>query len=248
MGATKFSTTTALALAAVVLSSSTTVFAVAQLPKHSVGAKQLKTSAVTNPKIGTHAVSNSKIGTHAVSNSKIGISAVTSSKVKPNSLGATAINESALGPVPNAGFALTAGNSARLENKGSADFVGAPRMAFGQGSAISVPATTVLSLPNLGVTVTTDGDADGLPQLEVNLPAKAGTSWVIASDSASLPMFSVPGGAPAELQATAPNYQITAHIWSRETSEAFYLHCALDGTTPAPVADARPLSCVAFST
>jgi hypothetical protein len=238
MGATKFSTTTALALAAVVLSSSTTVFAVAKLPKHSVGAKQLKTSAVTNPKIGTHAVSNSKIG----------VSAVTSSKVKPNSLGATAINESALGPVPSAGFALTAGNSARLENKGSADFVGAPRMAFGKGNAVSTAVATVLTLPTVGMTVTTDGDADTAPEVEVNLPATPGDPWVVASEGGTLPMQSVPGGQPLPLTAlAADNFAFSAQIWHLGGTAAIYLHCVFDGS-PAGFVDSHPLSCVAFST
>jgi hypothetical protein len=61
MGRTKFSTSTALALAAVLLSSSTAVYAVASLPRHSVGKKQLKTSAVTTKKIAKHAVTASKI-------------------------------------------------------------------------------------------------------------------------------------------------------------------------------------------
>ena len=61
MGQSRFSTTTALALAAVVLSSSTTAFAIAALPKHSVGAKQLKRSAVTNSKIHKNAVTGSKV-------------------------------------------------------------------------------------------------------------------------------------------------------------------------------------------
>jgi hypothetical protein len=236
MGATKFSTTTALALAAVVLSSSTTVFAVAKLPKHSVGAKQLKTSAVTNTKIGTHAVSNSKIGT----------SAVTSSKVKPNSLGSTAINESALGQVrsaANAGFALTAGNSARLENKGSADFVGAPRMAFGKGGATDVPATTVLSLPNVGVTVSTNGTAD---EVSLNLPLLSTISWIVAVEGK--PTLSTPGGpttiAAVATTAAAPN-SITAHIWRFDNSQGIYLHCAFATTG---FTTSNPLSCWAFST
>lgn len=91
MGRTTFSTSTALALAAVLVSSSTAIFAVASLPKHSVGAKQLKTSAVTNKKIAKHAI--------------------TSSKVKPNALGGTAINESSLGQVPSSA------NAARLAQR-----------------------------------------------------------------------------------------------------------------------------------
>lgn len=146
MGRTTFSASTALALAAVLVSSSTAIFAVASLPKHSVGAKQLKTSAVTNKKIAKHAI--------------------TSSKVKPNALGGTAINESALGQVPSSA------NAARL----------AQRIAFGKGNATSVPATTVLSLPTVGLTVTTDGTASTDPVVVVNLPSTAPSfSWIINS-------------------------------------------------------------------
>ena len=56
----KISTGTALALALVLFSSSTAaVYAVAALPKHSVGKKQLKKFAVTNKKIAPGAVSGS---------------------------------------------------------------------------------------------------------------------------------------------------------------------------------------------
>jgi hypothetical protein len=225
MGATKFSTTTALALAAVVLSSSTTVFAVAKLPKHSVGAKQLKTSAVTNPKIAKHAI--------------------TSSKVKPNALGGTAINESALGQVPSA---ASAGNATRLEGKGAASFVGAPRMAFGKGNAVSTAATTVLTLPNVGMTVTTDGDIDTDPVVVVNLPATPGFSWVINS-TAEDQTFSTKGGsvtlgAPLPATTTTPR-EFTAHIWRSDTSAGIYLHCMFDTDN---FSGARPLSCWAFST
>ena len=54
MGATKFSTTTALALAAVLLSSSTAAFVVAKVPKNSVGTKQLKNKAVSGEKVRNH--------------------------------------------------------------------------------------------------------------------------------------------------------------------------------------------------
>jgi hypothetical protein len=63
----KFSTSTALALSFVLLSSSTAaVYAVASLPKHSVGEKQLKKFAVTNKKIAPRAVTGSKIASNTV--------------------------------------------------------------------------------------------------------------------------------------------------------------------------------------
>jgi hypothetical protein len=229
MSRIKFSTPTALALAAVLLSSSTTVFAVSKIPKHSVGAKQLKTASVTNPKIAKRAI--------------------TGSKVKPNSLGGTAINESTLGQVPSAANAGTAGNAARLEGKGAAAFVGAPRVAFGKGNANSTAVATVLSLPNVGATVTTDGDTDTDPVVIVNLPSTAPAfSWVINSTFESQ-TFSTMGGAVtlgAQMPATATtSREFTAHIWRSDTSAAIYLHCSFDTDN---FTSARPLSCWAFST
>jgi hypothetical protein len=223
MGHTKISTSTALALAAVVLSSSTAAFVVAKVPAHSVGAKQLKTSAVTNSKIKKRAV--------------------TASKVKPNSLGGTQIKESSLGVVPKAG------NTTHLEGKGAASFVGATRMAFGTGNANSTAPARVLSLRHVGVTVTTDGDTDTDPVVVVNLPPVATFSWVINSTWEDQ-TFSSKGGAVtlgAQMPATATtNREFTAHIWRTDASPAgIYLHCAFDTDN---FTTARPLSCWAFST
>jgi hypothetical protein len=237
MGQTKISTGTALGLAAVLLSSSTAAFVVARVPAHSVGAKQLKTSAVTN----------SKIAPSAVSNSKIRKAAVTASKVKPNSLGPTQIKESALGQVPRAGFALSAGNSARLENKGSADFVGAPRIAFGKGSATSPTVDTVLTLPNVGMTVTTDGNTDAASEIEVTVPVVSSPAldWYFSpsnddsvSSSGGTRQFSVPNSTAV--------HELTVHIWRNSSKEGIYLHCSFD--TGNSLGGARPFSCWAMST
>jgi hypothetical protein len=221
MSRTTFSTSTALALAAVLLSSTTTVFAVSALPKHSVGTKQLKTSAVTTKKIANRVV--------------------TGSKMKPNTLGATQIRESSLGQVPSAASAV---NATQLDGKTASAFVGAGRLAFGKGTAASTTATTVLTLPNLGVTVTTDGDSDTSAEVEVILPSTAPSfSWAVAVEGSA--MFSTMGGSPLSLTALAANsYQFSAHIWRLDTSDAFLLHCAFDG---AGFTSARPLVCWASS-
>jgi hypothetical protein len=227
MGQSKFSTGTALALAAVLLSSSTTVYAVAALPKHSVGKKQLKRSAVTNTKIAKNAVTGSKV------------------------------KESTLATVPRASFATNAGNTARLENKGAADFVGATRMAFGIGNASSSGVTTVLSLPRVGVTVTTDGTVESPPSapsppnpvVVVNLPSTAPAfGWFINSTWEDQ-TFSTMGGA-VTLGAQKPvtgtsSREFTAHIWRSDGSAAIYLHCAFDTDN---FTSSNPLSCWAFST
>jgi hypothetical protein len=188
----KFSASTALALAAVLLSSSTAVFAVASLPKHSVGKKQLKKSAVTNKKIAP--------------------GAVTASKIAPGTT------------------------------------VAASRMAFGKGFATSVPATTVLSLPRVHATVTTDGDTDTDPVVVVHLPATSTFAWVVNSTWEDQ-TFSTMGGA-VELGAQMPasattSREFTAHIWRSDTSAGIYLHCAFDTDN---FTSARPLTCWAMST
>src|SRR5207237_2575180 len=66
-------------------------YAVASLPKNSVGTKQLKKSAVTNPKLAKNAV--------------------TGAKVKPGSLTGIDIKASTLGLVPNASHANNATNA-----------------------------------------------------------------------------------------------------------------------------------------
>jgi hypothetical protein len=191
MSRTKFSTSTALALAAVVLSSSTAVYAVAALPKHSVGKKQLKTAAVTNSKIRTHAVSGSKVA--------------------------------------------------------PGTFVSAQRMATGKGFATSVPATTVLSLPRLHVTVSTDGNADVDGSVVVHLPSTAPAfSWFVNS-SLDSQMFSTQGGALTigSLPDGSAVREITTHIWRSDSSAAIYLHCVFDTDG---FSGNRPLSCWAMST
>jgi hypothetical protein len=190
MGRTKFSTSTALALAAVLLSSSTAVYAVASLPRHSVGKKQLKTSAVTTKKIAKHAV--------------------TASKIAPGTV------------------------------------VSAQRMATGKGFATSVPATTVLSLPRLHVTVTTDGNADVDGSVVVHLPTLPGFSWFINS-SIDDQMFSTQGGALTigSLPDGSAVREITTHIWRADTSAGIYLHCVFDTDG---FSGSRPLSCWAMST
>jgi hypothetical protein len=187
MGRNKFSTGAALALSAVLLTSSTAaVYAVASLPKHSVGKKQLKKFAVTNKKIAPGAVSGSKIAANTV--------------------------------------------------------VSASRMAFGKGFATSVPATTVLSLPRLGVTVTTDGTSSTNPSVVVHLPLQTGFRWIVGQDGAA--MFSTMGGATGFGPSNAGENSLTANVWRSDNSQAFTLHCVfdIDGFTSA-----RPLSCTALS-
>jgi len=124
--------------------------------------------------------------------------------------------------------------------------VAASRMAFGKGFATSVPATTVLSLPRLHVTVTTDGDSDVDGSVVVHLPSTApASSWLINASNESQ-TFSTQGGAVTigPLPDLSAVREITAHIWRFDSSAGIFLHCVFDtdGFTSN-----RPLSCWALS-
>lgn len=106
----------------------------------------------------------------------------------------------------------------------------------------------MLSLPTVGVTVTTDGTASTDPVVVVNLPAISTFSWFINSIFESQ-TFSTMGG-PVTLGAELPanlttSREFTAHIWRSDTSAGIYLHCVFDTDG---FSTARPLSCWAFST
>jgi len=81
-------------------------FAAAQLPKNSVGKKQLKNGAVTTAKLKKNAVTTAKIKNNAVNGSK----------VKDGSLTGADINLSSLGTVPNAAHASSADSATNAAN------------------------------------------------------------------------------------------------------------------------------------
>lgn len=93
-------------------------FAAAQLPKNSVGKKQLKSGAVTTAKLKKNAVTAAKIKDRAVTNTKIQDSAVTTAKLQDGSvtgakvldgsLTGADINLGTLGTVPSATSAASA--------------------------------------------------------------------------------------------------------------------------------------------
>jgi hypothetical protein len=91
----------------------TSIAAVTQVPKNSVGANQLKSNAVTTPKIKNAAVNASKIANNAVVAAKIASNAVTSPKIAANAVtgakiadGSVAAADLAEGvlPTPSAAF------------------------------------------------------------------------------------------------------------------------------------------------
>jgi hypothetical protein len=208
-----------------------TGYAVSSLPRNSVGPKQLRTGAVTTKKLKRRSV--------------------TASRIAPNALSGSQILESGLGMVPaaarasSAGHADSAGTASTLAGAGPSAFVGAKRMAFGTGAATSPTEDELINLSELGVTVTTDGDSDTQPNVNVHLPTGY---WYVMDENAGFQMFSLPSGglltltAQAEVSNVRSSY-VSALIWQISPERGMYLRCVFDthGFTSS-----RPLACWAL--
>lgn len=118
-------------------------FAAAQLPKNSVGKKQLKNGAVTTAKLKKNAVTAAKIKDGAVTNTKIQDSAVTTAKLQEGSvtggkvldgsLTGADINLGTLGTVPSATNAASAVSANNLVGQ-TTFFV---RLGFGESKTLA---------------------------------------------------------------------------------------------------------------
>jgi hypothetical protein len=126
-------------------------FAAGHLAKNSVGPKQLKKNAVTARNIKKNAVNGAK--------------------VKDASLTGRDIVASTLGTVPNAnraasaGHADTAGDSNTLQGNGPGAFARANQIESGSGDNTASSQTPLISFPDIGLEVRTDGDADATNEL-----------------------------------------------------------------------------------
>ena len=224
----KMSPAMAVSLVALFVALGGTGYAVVSLPKNSVGTKQLVNGAVTTKKIKARAV--------------------TGAKIAPNSLTGAQILESRLGKVPRATLAdaatsaTHADDAATLGGLASGSFLSTGRVAFGTGFATSVSQTVIINMADLGITVTSDGDADVNPDVIVHLPNQY---WYFFDENSGLQMFSLPNGGTASLtaQAEVPNVRssyASALIWQITENRGMYLRCVFDthGFTTA-----RPIAC-----
>ena len=116
-----------------------TAYAVSQLPKATVGARQLRPGAVTanklrknavtapkikalavkNGKLAAAAVSEPKLADGAVTGSKLANGSVTTAKIAADAVTGAQVDESGLGQVPSARVAETAGFAASAETVAS---------------------------------------------------------------------------------------------------------------------------------
>jgi hypothetical protein len=128
-------------------------------------------------------IDGAKLKPRSVTGSKIKKDSLTGREIKESKLGrvpdssrlggkrassylttsGTAANAAKLGgQAPSAYLAAgaTAADAAKLGGKDPSAYVGTDRLVTGSGVTSAVPAQTVLTYPPLGLTVTTDGDAD----------------------------------------------------------------------------------------
>ncbi len=124
-----------LALLALFVSLGGTTYAIAALPRNSVGTEQIRDRAVTEKELANSAVITRKLATGAVTQRKIARNAITGSRIAPDSLGGGQIDESSLLAVPfaqNASRAEVAGRALvadRVERVGHADTAGTAERA-----------------------------------------------------------------------------------------------------------------------
>jgi hypothetical protein len=144
----KLSYSNVVATAALFLALGGISYAAVELPRSSVGTRQLKNEAVSTAKTKDGAITRAKVADGAVVNSKIADGAVTGTKV----------NLSTLGRVPNAAFATDADHAARSDHalsSSQADFAlkakeagylaGQPASAYGAAlvAHTEIPPTDV---------------------------------------------------------------------------------------------------------
>jgi hypothetical protein len=123
----------AIALIALVVAMAGTGYAAVNLPKGSVGAKQLKKNAVTKAKIRRNAVTKTKIRRNAV----------TGAKVKARSILGKDIRLKTLGKVPSAGVADIANSLVPLEPLHLVGAAGEPPFEAGAGNVGLIEAGIV---------------------------------------------------------------------------------------------------------
>jgi hypothetical protein len=97
-----------------------------------------------------------------ISGTEIKSRSVAGKKLKKNTVTGKEVNEGKLGTVPNAANAERLGglDAAAFLRSDTNAFIRSDRMAFGSASPAAPTSTVILSLPGLGVTLLTDGDAD----------------------------------------------------------------------------------------
>jgi hypothetical protein len=164
-----------LALIAIVMAVGGNAFT---LGKNSVGPKQLKRGAVTKQKVRKNAINGSKVKNNSLTGADINLdqlgtvpsanTATTAGTANTATTAGTADTATTAGTAntaTTAGFAGAAGNASRLEGLGVDAFARSIQIDSGSGDNTIPSETPLISFPEIGLEVRTDGDADGTNQL-----------------------------------------------------------------------------------
>jgi hypothetical protein len=120
---------------ALLLATSGTAYAAGAFPAHSVGAKQLKRSAVTKSKVATGAIISSKLRSSSVTATKLATNSVTATKLALSSVTATK-----LAPSSVTGAAIADG-SVTLADIAGTDVTGDISFSIGTGNCMPLTLT-----------------------------------------------------------------------------------------------------------
>jgi hypothetical protein len=199
-------------------------YAAVTIPAHSVGATQLKTFAVTNPKLGTGSVGTRKIMTGAVTYAKIAPGSVGTVRIDKNEVQArlqsSCTSGQAITAVDNTGKVTCASSGATETNSaaGSAVAVNSATTAatvsavsLASGSAYEVQAN-----PYITVTPSTNSTAAAQHVVVTCTLSNGGTAQAQRSASFDIPAYAVTN--PTET-ASIPLIAIAASSTSAVTSQ-----------------------------
>jgi hypothetical protein len=132
--------------------------------------------------VASQSITNSDVKKEALKSNRLKDgAAVSGADVVPNSLGGASVNEADLAQVPSAATAGTAADAATLGGLGAGQFARSAQIQV--GGPVGADATTqtpIVTLPNLGLEIRTDGDADIASEVRlVNTNAPGGPTYLV---------------------------------------------------------------------
>ena len=223
-------------------------YAAVTIPAHSVGATQLKTFAVTNPKLGTGSVGSRKIMTSAVTYAKIAPGSVGTVRIDKNEVQArlqsSCTTGQAITAVDNTGKVTCASTGSGETNSAATSAVAVSSSTTAATvSAVSLPAGSayvVQANPYITVTPSTNTSADAQHVVVTcTLSAAGGTATAQRSATVDIPAYSATN--PTET-ASIPLIAVAPSNTAAATSQ---VTCTSNVTNSAGNAATNPASVTA---
>jgi len=221
-------------------------YAATNLPRNSVGAKQLKNGAVTGAKLKARAVTATKLGAGAVGAAQIGAGAVGTAALADGAVTGAKVNAATLGTVPSAHHADTAtsaGDAVTLQGRPPAAFVQGEGRVLGNTVQLRLGQrdVSVMNLPGFGpLTADCEASAKGAPIGNFGFTNASGTDL---STSLQFPEGGSDGGVlgPGETSGVGGFEVVAAWTWTFTTltspARIVTLNLGFDG-------NATPTACI----